>query len=133
MLDGGVARVILVSSRLSSREGTELVSQTSQLYRSHPQMQCRASGRFSPGICHPILLQLVLRSLSHSQGSGFTALHVAAMRNDPNTIRVLLNMKVDVNSTNVRRNGLNVDHLSGYAWRVALSGTRSEYSTLSGE
>ncbi|CAM9557132.1 unnamed protein product [Ectocarpus sp. 4 AP-2014] len=34
-------------------------------------------------------------------GSGFTALHVAAMRNDPNTVRVLLNMKVDVNSTNM--------------------------------
>lgn len=37
-----------------------------------------------------------------TQGSGYSALHVAASRNDPNTIRVLLNMKVDVNSTNVR-------------------------------
>ncbi|CAM9554325.1 unnamed protein product, partial [Pylaiella littoralis] len=39
--------------------------------------------------------------IQKKHGSGFTALHVAAMRNDPNTVRVLLNMKMDVNSTNM--------------------------------
>lgn len=35
------------------------------------------------------------------QGSGITALHVAAMKNDVDTVRVLLNLKVDINATNV--------------------------------
>ncbi|CAM9371221.1 unnamed protein product [Scytosiphon promiscuus] len=35
------------------------------------------------------------------KGSGITPLHVAATRNDPDTVRVLLNMKADVNPTNL--------------------------------
>lgn len=36
-----------------------------------------------------------------TQGSGITPLHIAASRNDADTVRVLLNIGVDVNATTV--------------------------------